>query len=342
MAAGSWGKRLLWLPFVIFVLWYALHDPIGCFDGPGPWRSGKCRFTLRAVARAVHDANLDRPSSVTDVATPTIERLVAEGYFRRPGYEIDDPEIVACPGGYLPDPPGAWQKFWEDIEFRLVNNLFLPAPLLNTIGGATWYDSGTFTLATAPGQVWVVCSVHGPGEPVGSTVPRGLASGQADLWLAIRQGRTDEVARLLAAGVPLPNAPWDQRDPLAWAAHNDHLATLRLLLDRLPPEQRTAAANRLLAETLDVEAVTVASFLVDLGAHVDHRPPGGGGTLLHEAISLQRPGMVEFFLAAGADPATTTTNGQTPTALARNQVWREDALARILTSLGRRTGSRGK
>ncbi|NLI76120.1 MAG: hypothetical protein GX442_06715 [Candidatus Riflebacteria bacterium] len=342
MAADSWGKRLFWLPFVVFVLWYALHDPIGCFDGPGPWRRGNCRLIMRVVARAVHDANLDRPSSVTGIATPTIDRLVREGYFRRPGYDFSDPEMVTCPGGYLPDPPGAWQKFWEDIEFRLVQNLMLPIPLLSTIGASTFHESGSFTLATAPGKVWVVCSVHGPGEPFSTTYPPGLASGQADLWSALRQGRTAEVARLLAAGVPLPTTPWDQRDPLAWAAHNDHLDTLRLLLDRLPPERRTDVANRLLTETLDLEAVTVASFLVSLGAHVDHRPPGGAGTLLHEAIFQQRPGMVEFLLAAGADPATSTRDGQTPASLARSQVWREDTLERILTALGRRPGSPGK
>ncbi len=305
-------------PFVVFLLWVALHQPMGCYDGPGSWRGGRCAMGRKYLGKVINRYNFCHPVPIVTIDEPLIQKLIDEGYFRDETFCPDDAYLVLCSGGYLPDPPTKWQIFLDDIQFRLRENVFLPLPLLSTIGGASWHDPGTFMLATSPFGLKINCSVHGEGTSIPPVPLPSLPTSQSDLLLAICQGKASDVFRLLEQGVPIPETTVEGRDPLAIAAHYGHFDVVRRFLDDLPPESRKEAANRLLPETLEFEWTDVASHLVDLGAEVDQRKSGGQETLLFVAIQEQRPEFVRFLVSAGAD-LTASVNGMTPLGRARAQ-----------------------
>jgi len=141
---------------------------------------------------------------------------------------------------------------------------------------------------------------------VPSAPPPGLDGdgfGRTPLWWAARDGRVDEIKRLLAA-TENPNArDVDGETPLHAAARDGHAAAAELLIlhgaDPNAGNRNEVTALHLAAEA---EQLDVARVLLANGADANARDVFGR-TPLHEAALRQDRALAALLLAHGADPA---------------------------------------
>lgn len=96
---------------------------------------------------------------------------------------------------------------------------------------------------------------------------------------------------------------------------------LRSMLKR-NPELATARdkwSNTLFCYAVIIGGETDLEILLASGADINQRDPDDGRTPLHEAVSTNRPTIVQWMLEHGADPNIEDHTGQTSAALARKK-----------------------
>src|SRR4051794_37252453 len=94
------------------------------------------------------------------------------------------------------------------------------------------------------------------------------------------------------------------RTPLMWAAFNNDVPMVRLLLEHgADPNQKTLYGSPL-SQACWSDGVEAARILIDRGAKVDARDAFADFTPLHRAAASEalRPDLVKLLLAGGADP----------------------------------------
>jgi hypothetical protein len=150
------------------------------------------------------------------------------------------------------------------------------------------------------------------GSPLTSPEPRDVSHpdgldgdrfGRTPLWWAARDGRVDEVKRLLAA-TENPNArDVDGETPLHAAARFGHAAVVELLIVHgADPNAGNRNAVTPLHLAAEEEQLEVARVLLARGADANARDVFGR-TPLHEAALRQDRALAALLLAHGADPA---------------------------------------
>lgn len=127
--------------------------------------------------------------------------------------------------------------------------------------------------------------------------------GRTDLWWAAREGRIDDVKRLIAA-VENPNAgDVDGEGPLHAAARGGHAAVVELLLAYgADPNLRDRYATTPLHVCVDAGQAGITRLLLNNGADVNARDIFGR-TPLHQAALAGDRALAVLLLDHGADPA---------------------------------------
>ena len=119
------------------------------------------------------------------------------------------------------------------------------------------------------------------------------------------------IQSLLKRGANVKSAQIDGMTALHWAAHNDNLATARLLV---AAHADVNAANRYGVKPLSLACVTGDTGLVELLLHAGADPNTslpGGETALMTAARTGRPGPVKALLASKANVNAKESKGQT-------------------------------
>ncbi|GJE16296.1 hypothetical protein AIGOOFII_1000 [Methylobacterium marchantiae] len=133
-----------------------------------------------------------------------------------------------------------------------------------------------------------------------------------------RMGHSEELAELLAQGLPA-NIRNDKGDSLLMlAAYNGQVETARIILDHGgDPELSNDRGQTPLAGAAFKGDMAVVHLLLEKGANVDG-VGSGTRTALMTAAMFDRTEMVELLLEKGADPDRRDGNGQNAADLARS------------------------
>jgi len=166
----------------------------------------------------------------------------------------------------------------------------------------------------------------------GSAAPVVDRLGRTQLWWAARNGRIDDIVRLLAQGVDPNAADFDGEGPVHSAARSGHAAILETLLSHGADADSTSLYGttplHLSARGLRVDAVRV---LLENGADANARDDFGY-TALHDAALRSDSRSARLLLAAGADPGAIDDNGTSPLHLATRAGSEE--MVQLLSSRG--------
>ncbi len=167
----------------------------------------------------------------------------------------------------------------------------------------------------------------------GAVEPPGMdALARSKLWWAARAARSDEVARLVAAGEDPNAADVDGETAVHAAARSGNAAAVAALLERggdpdrpalygVTPLQLAVAGGR----------VDVATLLLRAGAQPNARDLFGK-TALHDAAARRSVQLSELLLAHGADPSATDDAGTSALHIAAADG--QDRLAAVLVARG--------
>ena len=160
------GWRTFWLLFKVFLLPLAYIVTMAslpfraCIDG-SPWHGQDCFFARRGLGDAIVVYNMRNEVPIATFSPGLPEMLVKGKYFEETSFQIEDPELVVCPGGWMPDPPNEAQRWWYDKELNLFFNGYVPLPLTRVFGGVRDEPPGTFSVSVIASGVLVTCSLHG-------------------------------------------------------------------------------------------------------------------------------------------------------------------------------------
>lgn len=159
--------------------------------------------------------------------------------------------------------------------------------------------------------------------PAGSSTPGVWSSqpgvdelGRTQLWWAARDGRVEEVERMLAHGADPNAADVDGEGPLHAAARWGQAAVVEVLLARGadPGMQALHRMTPLQVAVLGAQ-VDATRALLEHGAAANVRDVFGSSPL-HAATARGDQGLVALLLDYGADPAAADDSGTTPLQLA--------------------------
>jgi ankyrin repeat protein len=165
---------------------------------------------------------------------------------------------------------------------------------------------------------------------------RNQLTQETALQMAVLEGNSQSVRRLLELGAN-PNLE-DSRGcpPLYNAITNDNLEVARLLLEHgANPNavEKVMGTPPLLCITVD-NKVELMTLLLKYGADPNARYPRGGATALHLAAMKGHQEATELLLKHGANPNATTAAGTTPLKAAATNMHPE--LVEILKKYGAR------
>ena len=168
---------------------------------------------------------------------------------------------------------------------------------------------------------------YGRDELVEALRPR---RGALDVFEAAALGDVERLRTLLDDDPALVDAYADDGFfPLGLAAFFKRADAVRLLLDRgADPNQQSRHAQIVVrpihAAAADGGSTAIARLLLDAGADVNVRQPGGF-TPLHAAAQVGNDELVALLLEHGADPHARLDEGRTPADLARDAGHRDVA-----------------
>ena len=208
-------------------------------------------------------------------------------------------------------------------------------------------------------SAWLIergADVHRTNEGGASILDRAVLSGneavvqlvldagaQAAPWHWAGLGRLGVLQSL--SHDTLEQADWRDERPLHWASRRGRVDVIRFLLDRgVNLESENKNGLTALALAIEDSHLEAAALLLSAGADVDARGGYAGGRLLHRAVAVRSPTLVELLLANGAEVDAQDWAGKTPVHEAV-MVGRMDMLEALLAAgpdLSLRTGQRAQ
>lgn len=141
----------------------------------------------------------------------------------------------------------------------------------------------------------------------GASLEKEDSQGGTPIFYAAERGHTEVVQVLAEAGAEVnPKKVWGW-NPLSVAIKNGHLETVRVLV------AKGSDLTRGLAVAITAGHEDIIRFLVEsAGINVNVSDPGNQMTPLVMAAGRGRLGLVQLFLAAGADLSASDADGRTP------------------------------
>ena len=156
-----------------------------------------------------------------------------------------------------------------------------------------------------------------------------MAGTDGDMREAFRKGDTQEVERLIRAGVDVNNKENDGVTPIHCAAENGHTDTVQLLLDHgANVNVKDAEGYTPISEAAENGHRDTVRLLLDHGANVDAEDDEGD-TPISQAANNGHTDTVKLLLTAGADPHI---SGYREVRDLLKRVWSEEWEENILSS----------